>query len=87
MVTTLLLTPPYTTENLTGVRVPMLNPRHCGDNQKVIALHLRPAIPLGGGGGGHGSWIQMTGALSIYYCHSLEKKTLGQTGFEPRSPA
>ena len=35
-------------------------PRHCGDNPKVIALHLNPAIPIGGGWG----WIQKTGALN-----------------------
>ena len=45
MVTTFLLALPYTTENFTGVTVSMLYPRHCGDNQKVIALHLSPAIP------------------------------------------
>ena len=27
-------------------------PGHCRDNKKVIALHLSPAIPVGGGGGG-----------------------------------
>ena len=45
MVTTLLLAPPYTTENLTGGKClnfisPTL-PRHC-----VLALHNSPAIPL-----------------------------------------
>ena len=35
-------------------------PLQCGDTQKVIALHFRPAIPTlplgrGGGGGGGGS--------------------------------
>ena len=50
MVTTLLLALPYTTENLTRTRVPMLNPRQCGDNQNVNALHHSPAIPQGGGG-------------------------------------
>ena len=46
MVTTLLLAPPYITENLTGVGIQILKLRlHCGDNQKVIALHLSPAIP------------------------------------------
>ena len=39
-----------------NVTTPSL-PRHCSDNQKVIALHLTPAIPrlsplVGGGGGG-----------------------------------
>ena len=73
MVTALLLARPYTTENLTGgkgpnVKPPVL-PRHSGDNQKVIALHLSPAIPrlfpVGGGGGGV-AWIQMTGALIVH---------------------
>ena len=41
-----------------NVKAPAI-PRHCGDNQKVIALHLSPAIPVGGGG----MWIQVTGAL------------------------
>ena len=27
-----------------NVKAPAI-PRHCGDNQKVIALHLSPAIP------------------------------------------
>ena len=52
MATILLLALPYTTENLTRTRVSMLNPRQCGDNQNVIALHHSPATPQGGGGGG-----------------------------------
>ena len=47
MVATLLLAPPNKTVNLTRVRVPMFNPQHCGDNQKVIAVHLSPAMPVG----------------------------------------
>ena len=30
---------------------PLVISRHCGDNKKVIALHLSMAIPVGGGGG------------------------------------
>ena len=30
---------------------PNVKPRHCGNNQKVIAVHLSPAIPMGVVGG------------------------------------
>ena len=33
---------------------PLAIPWHCGDNQKVMALHLSLAILVGGGGGGGG---------------------------------
>ena len=36
--------------------------RYCGGTQKVIAPHISPAIPVGGGEGG-GQELQMTGAL------------------------
>ena len=36
ILTTLLLDPPYITENLTGVGIQILKLWHCGDNQKVI---------------------------------------------------
>ena len=49
MVIAQLLPPPHVTENSTGgkdpkVRIPAF-PLHCGENGKVIALHLSPAIP------------------------------------------
>ena len=68
MVTTLLLDPPYTTENLTDVRALNVKhpaiPRHCGDNQIVIAQLFLGYFGRWGGGGG--LWIQMTGALHVY---------------------
>ena len=67
MVTTLLLASPYTTANLTGGRFPNVItpalPRHCEDNQKVLALHHSLAIPPLSPKVGV-PWIQMTGALA-----------------------
>ena len=56
MVIAQLLALPHITKHSSGgkdpnVRTPALPP-HCWDNQKVIALHLSPAIRGGGGGGG-----------------------------------
>ena len=41
--------------------------RYCGGTQKVIAPHISPAIPVGGGVGveGWGQGLQMTGALCV----------------------
>ena len=33
---------------------PLAIPKHCGDNQKVIAMHLSLTTPIGGGGCVHG---------------------------------
>ena len=58
----MLLAPPYIKKSQRGkgpIVKPLAIPWHCGDNQKVMALHPRLAILVGGGG----TWIQMTGAL------------------------
>ena len=60
MVTTLYLASPYTTENLTRVRVPMLKPRQfpgtaggaSKSNCPAPSLGYSPTIPVGGVGGG-----------------------------------
>ena len=67
MVTTLLLAPPYTNRKShrgkgPNVKTPAI-PRYCGDNQKVIALHLSPAIytPVGGGAVDTNDWCIIFG--------------------------
>ena len=73
MVIALLVAPPYTTENLIGVRFPMLKPMQFLDIAGAIPRQqgqsisycpapwpgYSPAIRVGG------AWIQMSGVLKI----------------------